>query len=979
MRIGGGGSRAPRGEAAPAAAPLPVRPSEVPEPPARPRSPLASGALRQPTSAPRPTAGWQLRRSLPGSSPGWERAFPRRPLAGRREPDPESIMGVVVLAAPLRAGRAGPRSIPRATTRFGFAPAAARRGRIRTGVSGGRRKRAGKHGVMASQFSRQGGRSTLLWPPGEPRGAVRGRAAPRRASAGPFPAARQHRTVSDAGRFRGGRPAAPSARRRGSERAPRPLPGGPKGGPSRRQRPGRSCGRGRAAPRPSAPAPAPRRAPEPGRAGAAAAAAAARRGRRCCRSASRGCAAPSAPRRAAMFGQQHLLRLQQLLQPPPPPPPSRAVTLSQQQMLTLQAASPASLLNANPVLQRALLIQQMQGNLRGFNVAAAPVLQQFFPQATRHSLLGPPPVGVSLKPPHLAFSALPFPRQNRAFRKDFPRIAERKREADGASSSAQGQGEEGAALVGKRPGSPPSETPLESPRNGEPAAKQLRSEAEISNSGGTTDLPDAEEAGAESQLEDADPGEGDVAPDALEENFEEEVKTSEVVSNAGALKVTIQQSSESRAISTTTARKPGPSHPVLPAGPGAALNFYCYICRMNCCNQQNFQTHMAGVQHQQRLQEIQRMSNVCLVSLLPMAKEPTLPAERDGENQQRWCNTCQLNFRGDLIRHRRTQEHKLAKRFLRPFCTVCSRYFKTPRKFVEHMKSLEHKQKAKEARLAEKELGGPEDSEELITVDAVGCFEEQDEEEEEEEEEAGEADQLDSAEALNPQVGQREASVEDPGGNAEYCPDTVYGLDFLVPVAGFLCRLCHKFYSSDSATRLAHCKSLMHFENLQRYRASQLQATAVHAEAPPQPPQGVTDRQAPPSAKMQDAEEAVTGHRRITTLGAPPGATRRCPGDFETEDICGAPAIDEKCSPSPVSDDSLGQDPGVPGEGAGLCTPGERPSPETQQKAAVDSASADQGDAAPRQGAGSWDREPPTLADGEAVSACRRSSWRRAR
>ena len=47
----------------------------------------------------------------------------------------------------------------------------------------------------------------------------------------------------------------------------------------------------------------------------------------------------------------------------------------------------------------------------------APALQQFFPQATRHSLLGPPPVGVSLKPTRLGFPNLPFQRQNRMFRK----------------------------------------------------------------------------------------------------------------------------------------------------------------------------------------------------------------------------------------------------------------------------------------------------------------------------------------------------------------------------------------------------------------------------------------------------------------------------------------------------------------------------------------------------------------------------------
>ncbi|NWX06539.1 CIZ1 protein, partial [Caloenas nicobarica] len=271
--------------------------------------------------------------------------------------------------------------------------------------------------------------------------------------------------------------------------------------------------------------------------------------------------------------------------------------------------------------------------------------------------------------------------------------------------------------------------------------------------------------------------------------------------------------------------------------PESVLKFYCYICKTNCCSQQNFQSHMAGIQHQQRLGEIQHMSNVCFVSLLPMVKEQKVLAEKDGETQQRWCNTCQIHFTGDLIKHRRTPEHKLAKRSLRPFCTVCSRHFKTPRKFVEHMKSPEHKQKAKEVRLGEKEVGSPEDSEELITVDAVGCFEDDEEDEEEEEGGTGEEEDLDVAlieneDSAAKQTGLKEVSLEDYEGSEKYCPDTAYGLDFLVPVAGYLCRLCHKFYHSDSAARLAHCKSLMHFENFQRYKAARHRAMAAYPEAP---------------------------------------------------------------------------------------------------------------------------------------------------
>lgn len=37
----------------------------------------------------------------------------------------------------------------------------------------------------------------------------------------------------------------------------------------------------------------------------------------------------------------------------------------------------------------------------------------------------------------------------------------------------------------------------------------------------------------------------------------------------------------------------------------------------------------------------------------------------------------------------------------------------------------------------------------------------------------------------------------------------------MVPVVGYVCRVCHKFYHSDSEAKISHCKSLAHFENLQ--------------------------------------------------------------------------------------------------------------------------------------------------------------------
>ncbi|KAL0606432.1 Cip1-interacting zinc finger protein [Plecturocebus cupreus] len=380
----------------------------------------------------------------------------------------------------------------------------------------------------------------------------------------------------------------------------------------------------------------------------------------------------------------------------------------------------------------------------------------------------------------------------------------------------------------------------------------------------------------------------------------------------GSLKVTILQSSDSRAFSTvplTAVPRPSDSAFSTPAATSTpskqALQFFCYICKANCSSQQapplptvpglcpkpipdsfllqEFQDHMSEPQHQQRLGEIQHMSQACLLSLLPMPRD-VLETEDEEPPPRRWCNTCQLYYMGDLIQHRRTQDHKIAKQSLRPFCTICNRYFKTPRKFVEHVKSQGHKDKAKELKSLEKEIAG-QDEDHFITVDAVGCFEGDEEEEEDDEDEE---EEIEVEEEFCKQVRSRDISIEEWKGSETYSPNTAYGkapapsppaeasalgpglqvtpqmplvafwlgsllfcsylegggahrppereghlagtgiqvhspptgVDFLVPVMGYVCRVCHKFYHSNSGAQLSHCKSLAHFENLQKYKAA---------------------------------------------------------------------------------------------------------------------------------------------------------------
>ncbi|EGW11819.1 Cip1-interacting zinc finger protein [Cricetulus griseus] len=549
---------------------------------------------------------------------------------------------------------------------------------------------------------------------------------------------------------------------------------------------------------------------------------------------------------------------------------------SPQPLLNLQAAHTASLLNGS-MLQRALLLQQLQGNLRAYNMAApslaapsltptqmvTPNLQQFFPQATRQSLLGPPPVGVPMNPSQLSHSGRNSQKQARTPTSTTPNLkdsssqtvplGDREDPTEGSEEAQELQmdtPEDQDLLV--CPNGMANETPVPEPETfeaSEPPAKRSKSSEESTEKGPTgqpqakvqpqiqmtapkqtqtpDQLPEPPEAQVLSQFQpqvlqiqaQVQPrlqkqAQTQTSPEHLASQQSQNrnrhlvlQKLGETWGAGGSLKVTILQSSDSRAFNTTpltSGPRPGDSTSAAAALASThskqTLQLFCYICKAGCSSQQEFQDHMSDAQHQQRLGEMQHSSQTCLLSLLPMPRD-ILERETEEPPPKRWCNTCQVYYMGDLIQHRRTQEHKIAKQSLRPFCTICNRYFKTPRKFVEHMKSQGHKD--------------PEEYH-FITVDAVVCFESDQEEDEEDEEE----EEIEAEEEFCKQVRSRDTSLEEWKGPETYSPNTAYGVDFLVPVMGYVCRVCHKFYDSNSGLRLSHCKSLAHFENLQKYKAA---------------------------------------------------------------------------------------------------------------------------------------------------------------
>lgn len=151
--------------------------------------------------------------------------------------------------------------------------------------------------------------------------------------------------------------------------------------------------------------------------------------------------------------------------------------------------------------------------------------------------------------------------------------------------------------------------------------------------------------------------------------------------------------------------------------------FFCHACSMSFSPRSAFAGHMKSESHKSKQMLLEQLrlhktieisqqskfqSQVSDKSLLlttkqlpqQMFKDPK-ESEVDGnslvvnEKKQYYCNVCKITFKGNVIKHRRTVEHKSNKAMARPFCAICNKFFRTPSKFVQHCKMPNHQEARK--------------------------------------------------------------------------------------------------------------------------------------------------------------------------------------------------------------------------------------------------------------------------------------------
>ncbi|XP_051906399.1 cdkn1a interacting zinc finger protein 1a isoform X2 [Hippocampus zosterae] len=524
---------------------------------------------------------------------------------------------------------------------------------------------------------------------------------------------------------------------------------------------------------------------------------------------------------------QHLRQLQQLFHqqppPPPPPPPPPQPTPAHHvghhhhqasRMVNLCQASQTTIISPNPMLQGALMMQQMQGNMRGFGMAG----QQFhhFFTAANRSLLGPVPIGMAMKSHHMG-----FPAAARAFH-PHPRLY------NNAAITASAATATSAATAASSVTTTTTAT-LDKKNDSQQAADERTadnaavSKARENETDGVVESVDGSSQSSEEQVEEPtvkrqkmegseEPKEGPALPTADSNGDTEDIQMGDCLllqEDESTLDPGVE---ESHAAMLDDGEPPDKREAEGNTAEGAN-KFYCYLCTITCHSQENFRSHMNSVSHQQRMMEIQHMSNACLVTLLPRLHETLQGANKDGDKKadtQRWCATCCAHYSTSIADHRHTEEHKRAYRAAVSSCNLCKKHFRSSKLFMAHLQSQEHRQRL--IKLQEKESS--DTSSKLPDIDGIEILEEKVEED----------DRLDwdedFPENLDGWSSCREVTLKDMTSDEQYDPNTIYGSSFFVPVAGFICRLCNKFYHFDSSALHTHCNSVKHFDNLKRHKES---------------------------------------------------------------------------------------------------------------------------------------------------------------
>ncbi|KAL4219286.1 U1-like zinc finger [Mactra antiquata] len=256
--------------------------------------------------------------------------------------------------------------------------------------------------------------------------------------------------------------------------------------------------------------------------------------------------------------------------------------------------------------------------------------------------------------------------------------------------------------------------------------------------------------------------------------------------------------------------------------------YKCNVCDIKCYDEESFARHMNGLKHKQKMEVVMTSTShqAVLIKSRLQAEEHLRQIEEaqkesgkvlpKGKALESHCKVCDKKFTGAYKDHKESKDHKEKEDRRKAGCKICNVIsFNTYHDFTSHLKSDWHKKN----RLKLKKDDNEEELSDLVTLDTVGFEEETTTETEVKDKTIEETKSPEFRKPLpvtsSTKPLPRSTSLElDEVIPDTYDPNLIVGQKFIVPVAGYFCKICHKFYNNESAAKVTHCQSKSHYERL---------------------------------------------------------------------------------------------------------------------------------------------------------------------
>jgi hypothetical protein len=225
------------------------------------------------------------------------------------------------------------------------------------------------------------------------------------------------------------------------------------------------------------------------------------------------------------------------------------------------------------------------------------------------------------------------------------------------------------------------------------------------------------------------------------------------------------------------------------------IKLNCPHCGIKAVTFRKYDLHLQGRTHMMAMRKVSIKQKSILAQMRLAQRNAQNELEKTSDDlapRTNFCPLCKLNYKQRKAVHQNSEAHKNMKKFLMPYCKLCSITFKSPMMYESHCCSIEHLKRKQRVENGDNsdEFDDETNLENFTTIDSVGV--------------------------------DGDASEEDDKKDTNKEPVNV-GIEQIRKIEAYYCDLCKMYVGRGNDEMMPsilarHCKQRTHMQRYIRYK-----------------------------------------------------------------------------------------------------------------------------------------------------------------